>query len=147
MKTKTLFTVAIIAFATTTLLANPAAAVTKCVALGASTTCTGTGGYNSVDWSATCTTGGVSTNIQGIAFCSNKGGSTFSKSSTITMSSTVTENSKCWCKMLSPAVSSWVVADTPPSAGDCADTCASFCATYVGNTSAFRSALFSDLSD
>lgn len=148
MKTKTLFNVAIIAFATNALLANMAVAVTKCVALGSSTKCTASLEYNKADWSATCTTGSTSTPIQGIAFCSNQEGSTqYVIKSTISTSSTATENRNCWCKMVSPVVSSWVFVVTFASGNDCARMCSDHCASGAQYYSGFRSALFSDLSD
>ena len=122
----------------------PAYAVTKCVKLTPSTTCTTSSG-NGSNWSATC--GGIE--IQGVAFCgSRKGGSMGTKSETVTTSSTSDNNKYCWCKMVSPAVSSWVFSFSYTDAGSCATTCAYGCALGAGQTnSAFRSALFSGLSD
>ena len=124
----------------------PAYAVTKCVKLTSSTTCTsysGTAGQS--NWSATC--GGIE--IQGVAFCgSQKGGSAGAKSETVTTSPASDDNVHCWCKMVSPAVSSWVFAASSSYAGSCATNCAFSCAIGAGQTdSAFRSALFSGLSD
>ena len=125
----------------------PAAAVTKCVALNSSsTTCTSPSGpYGQSNWSATC--GGIE--IQGVAFCgSQNGGSIGTKSETVTTSSVSDDNKYCWCKMVSPAVSSWVFYNySSTSAGYCAYNCAYDCATGARNYSALRSALFSGLSD
>ena len=121
----------------------PAYAVTKCVKLTSSTTCT-TSSDNGSNWSATC--GGIE--IQGVAFCgSQKGGSAGAKSETVTTSSTSDDNKNCWCKMVSPAVSSWVFNYSNASAGLCAAYCAGYCANNARNASSFRSALFSGLSD
>lgn len=126
----------------------PAYAVTKCVKLTPSTTCTSYSGVvGRSNWSATC--GGIE--IQGVAFCSSRnGGSMGTKSETVTTSSTSDDNKHCWCKMVSPAVSSWVFYDSYNSAGSCAYYCATTCAYSCANRvngSAFRSALFSGLSD
>ena len=127
------------------LLAGPAAAVTKCVALDSSTTCAGSAVGNSADWSATCTTGNTGIPIQGIAFCSNQqDGGPSAKSSTITVSSISSENSNCWCKMVSPAVSSWV---SIGRFSGCEYDCSRYCLFSTQDNSVFRSALFSDLSD
>ena len=122
----------------------PAYSVTKCVKLTPSTTCTSySGNYSQSNWSMTC--GGIE--IQGVAFCgSQDGGSIGTKSETVTTSSTSDNNQYCWCKMVSPAVSSWVYR-SGLSAGTCARYCASYCANYTQVISAFRSALFSGLSD
>ena len=122
----------------------PAYAVTKCVKLTPSTTCTTSSG-NGSNWSATC--GGIE--IQGVAFCgSQDGGSTGTKSETVTTSSNSDDNKNCWCKMVSPAVSSWVFYNySSTSASYCAYNCAYDCATGARNYSALWSALFSVLSD
>ena len=128
----------------------PAYAVTKCVKLTSSTTCTrSSGAIGQSNWSATC--GGIE--IQGVAFCgSQNGGSVGTKSETVTTSSTSDDNKYCWCKMVSPAVSSWVFLNlSNASAVRCAYYCASSCANYstyyAQSGSAFRSAMFSGLSD
>ena len=123
----------------------PAYAVTKCVKLTSSTTCTSfSGAGNQSNWSATC--GGIE--IQGVALCGYRnGGSIGTKSENVTTSSTSDDNKNCWCKMVSPAVSSWVFSYSGSAAGYCATNCASNCAFYAQINSAFRSALFSGLSD
>ena len=123
----------------------PAYAVTKCVKLTPSTTCTSSSGaFGQSNWSATC--GGVS--VSGVAFCgSQDGGSTGTKSETVTTSPASADNKNCWCKMVSPAVSSWVFNRSAPSAGNCAYNCAIGCAAYAQGKASFRSALFSGLSD
>ena len=121
----------------------PAYAVTKCVKLTPSTTCTTSSG-NGSNWSATC--GGVS--VSGVAFCgSQDGGSEGKTSETVTTSTTSDDNKYCWCKMVSPAVSSWVFVTSSTTAGGCVYNCASVCAGRARNDSDFRSALFSGLSD
>lgn len=138
----------IIIFTAVALAVGSADAATKCVALGSSTTCTSSPAGNNADWSATCTTGSTSTPIQGIAFCSNqKGSAQYATSSTITTSSTATENLNCWCKMVSPAVSSWVFIISRTSADSCAGICSYYCAAGARSYSGFRSAMFSGLGD
>ena len=123
----------------------PAYAVTKCVKLTPSTTCTSSSGANNQsNWSATC--GGIE--IQGVALCgSQDGGSVGTKSETVTTGLTSDDNKYCWCKMVSPAVSSWVFNLSRAFAGDCAYLCAHVCASNALGNSAIRSALFSGLSD
>ena len=123
----------------------PAYAVTKCVKLTPSTTCTSYSGVNGQsNWSATC--GGIE--IQGVAFCgSQKGGSIGATTETVTTSTTSDDNKNCWCKMVSPAVSSWVFFYSDSSAGSCAYHCATSCAYYAQSSASFRSGLFSGLSD
>ena len=123
----------------------PVYAVTKCVKLTSSTTCTSySGAVGQSNWSMTC--GGIE--IQGVAFCgSQNGGSIGTKSVTVTTSSTSDNNKYCWCKMVSPAVSSWVFYYSGTSAGNCARNCAGNCVYAARDFSAFRSGLFSGLSD
>ena len=123
----------------------PTYAVTKCVKLTSSTTCTSYSGViGRSNWSATC--GGIE--IQGVAFCgSRNGGSIGTKSETVTTSSTSDNNKYCWCKMVSPAVSSWVFSFSYTDAGSCANNCATNCGINARGNSAWRSALFSGLSD
>ena len=132
------------------LAATGAHAVTKCVALNSSTTCTyERPGVNVADWTSTCTTNGVSTPIKGIGICSANAGSTVGATATeLEMSSTVDENINCWCKMTSPAVSRWVFYSsfTSPLV-ICAQSCAANCARIVQASASFRSAMFGSLSD
>ncbi len=123
----------------------PAFAVTKCVKLTPSTTCsTYSGEHGQSNWSATCD--GVP--VEGVAFCgSQNGGSQGATSTAVTISTTSDDNKYCWCKMVSPAVSRWVFNNAGLSAYTCADACAYNCAYYAQVPTSFRSALFSNLSD
>ena len=145
MKSKILIAGAILCAITTT----GAHAVTKCVALDSSTTCTYENpGYNVADWTSTCTTNGVSTPISGIGICSSTSGSSAGQTATeLDTSSTTDDNKYCWCKMTSPAVSRWAFCSSSTSAGLCAQFCARYCARYVQERAALRSALFGSLSD
>ena len=131
------------------LVGGPADAVVKCVALGSATTCTAPAAQNKADWTATCTTGGAAVSVQGIGFCSNQAGSAqFVKSTTLTTDGSKAENNlNCWCKMVSPAVSSWVFLETRTSASACVYGCAHNCGYHAQYTTAFRNALFSGLGD
>ena len=128
-------------FGITIALCPPAFAVTKCVKLTPSTTCSGNSGdYGQSNWSATC--GGVP--IQGVAFGgSQDGGSIGATTDAVTISFTGNDNKYCWCKMVSPAVSRWVFGGAEPSVG----VCAYYCVSAAHNNASFRSALFSNLSD
>lgn len=135
------------------MVAAPAHAVTKCVALsGSGTTCTSDfrSYYNKTDWAATCTTNGVSTPISGIARCSSTdGGSEGATATELDVSYTAGENMNCWCKMISPAVSRWVFffSSGPGEDASCNANCAASCANRVKNSATFRRALFGSLSD
>lgn len=129
------------------LLTNPAAAATKCVALGSSTTCTtnsSTG--NGADWSATCNTNGTSVPVRGIAFCSNQSASG-SGQSTITVSNDASKNTVCYCRVISPVVSQWVAADAYSSGATCLTRCQLYCGSQLQNTASFRNSLLSNFSD
>ena len=146
MKSKILITGAILCAITTT----GAHAVTKCVALNSSTTCTSN--YSAyqyhTDWAATCTTNGVSTPISGIGVCSSTSGSSTGQTATeLDTSSTIANNKYCWCKMTSPAVSRWVFPNVQAEADYCAQNCAFHCAHNVWASASVRSALFGSLSD
>ncbi len=122
----------------------PVYAVTKCVKLTPSTTCKSSyGATDQSNWSANC--GGIE--IQGVAFCgSQDGGSMGTKSENVTSSRD--NNKYCWCKMVSPAVSSWVFYKVSGMyADECPYLCPLYCANVVKANPPFRSALFSGLSD
>lgn len=133
----------------TSIIIQPAHAVTKCVALNSNTTCTyKKPGDNVAGWTSTCTTNGVNTPISGIGICSSTTGESYGETATeLDISSTADNNTYCWCKMTSPAVSRWVSPNSYTPADVCAMQCASTCASAVRNSAAFRSALFSNLSD
>ena len=122
----------------------PVYAVTKCVKLTSSTTCTShSGAAGQANWSVTC--GGIE--IQGVAFCgSQDGGASGTKSENVTSSRD--NNKYCWCKMVSPAVSSWVFYKVSGMfAAECPYLCPIYCANAAKANPPFRSALFSGLSD
>ena len=136
------------------ILAAPAMAVQKCVALDAeTTTCTSTATYGKADWSATCTTNDKSVSILGIATCAIDAASLIIGSHNIsTMVTTAgsdgdTTKKSCWCKMVSPAISSWV---SVTHTGDCSYQCSYQCASFIRNNlaaSTFRSKMLSSISN
>ena len=126
----------------------PAYAVTKCVKLSSSTTCSHVNpGTYVVDWTSNCTSRGTSVAISGISQCSSTSGSSTGQKATSLEISGGTDDKYCWCKMVSPAVSSWVFNYDRGSASNCAYSCANGCANFAARDAAFRSALFSGLSD
>ena len=129
-------------------LCTPASAVTKCVKLSSSTTCSyvNPGNYV-VDWTSNCTSSGTSVAISGISQCSSTSGSSVGQKATSLKISGGTDDKDCWCKMVSPAVSSWVFYSGLGSASNCAANCAFDCAIYAAIHASFRSALFSGLGD
>ena len=134
---------------TTVLTTTGAHAVTKCVALNSSTTCTSDDEQYEyhANWAATCTTNGVSTPIIGIGICSSTRGSDYQTATELDTSETSDDNKYCWCRMISPAVSRWVFHSWHTKAGFCARMCASYCANRVRIIPSFRSVLFGSLSD
>ena len=130
-------------------LCTPASAVTKCVKLSSSTTCSYVNpGTYVVDWTSNCTSSGTSVAISGISQCSSTSGSSIGQKATSLKISGGTDDKDCWCKMVSPAVSSWVFCSPHRSASSCANSCADACASGAqAYDAAFRSALFSGLSD
>ena len=129
-------------------LCTPASAVTKCVKLSSSTTCSYVNpGTYVVDWTSNCTSSGTSVAISGISQCSSTSGSSGGQKATALENSGGTDDKYCWCKMVSPAVSSWVFFADRGSASACALSCARICVNFAANNASFRSALFSGLSD
>ena len=126
----------------------PVSAVTKCVKLSSSTTCSYVNpGTSVVDWTSNCTSSGTSVAISGISQCSSTSGSSNGQKATVLEISGGTDDKYCWCKMVSPAVSSWVFTTPTDSAFPCVHNCASSCAYRAALNASFRSALFSGLGD
>ncbi|MBP3316061.1 MAG: hypothetical protein J6L70_00455 [Alphaproteobacteria bacterium] len=80
--------------------------------------------------------------VSGVAYCTKASGSV---ANNIYRSGTY-DNKYCWCKMLSPAVSSWVFSSNLSDATNCAKYCSEDCATKMASSD-FRSTMFSTLSD
>ena len=134
-----------------TLLAAPASAVQKCVALNSSdTTCVFTNlGSGIVDWATTCTTNATNVPIKGIGICSYIAGSEGDTRDVLTLNTEdIAANINCWCKMTSPAVSPWVYNGGDFTyVDDCMDVCGFMCTASAEHSSAFRSALFGSLAN
>ena len=126
----------------------PAMAITKCVKLTSSTTCTYVNpGNNIVDWTSNCTTNGTSIAISGVSQCSSTSGSSAGQTATSLEVSGGTDDKYCWCRMISPAVSSWVFSGNHYSASNCTYNCADHCVPNGAYDAPFRSAMFGSLSD
>lgn len=123
---------------------HPAMSVTKCINLSASTRCT-SGSTNGSNWSANCS--GVA--VEGIAYCSNTGGSQGRTVNSITLDRTNPDNNLvCWCRLTNPAVSMWTLAQVTGSASNCATTCAQGCVNLLTtNDTTFKQGIVSTLSN
>ena len=141
--------ISIMAATSVLLPAGTASAATKCVALNSNSIlmCQAVDpGFYAVDWTATCITSSTSVPISGIAICAGTSGSEIGATTdSLTIANDEVSNTYCWCKMTSPAVSGWVLGITSNEA--CMFDCAHQCSTSARSNSAFRSALFSNLSD
>ncbi|MBP3316510.1 MAG: hypothetical protein J6L70_02845 [Alphaproteobacteria bacterium] len=143
------------------MLAVPAMAVQKCVALdGYNTMCdVDELEYGNSEFKASCGTygTGVTIPVRGIGICSNTSGSVHgSTSDTLVTVSSVSDsqNVNCWCKIISPIMSPWVSSYSYSSASECAYKCAYGCAFGLGyvvddeeDLVRFFTAIFSNLSD
>ena len=133
--------------ATCAILTAPATAVQQCVALDASVN--GTSYVNpgsKAEWSVTF----PNVTVRGIGVCGSKSGSYKDLSDSFTTYDSAAgfaNNRYCWCKMISQAVSSWVLAFAADDADYCAPGCNGDCASAVRNSSTFRSAMFGSISN
>ena len=145
MKSKIFITGAVLCAITT-----GAHAVTKCVALNSSTTCTSTtDSYNTVDWGTTCITNNKRVNITGIGGCGTNylEGGNIQVIDKLETSDTSNANIYCWCKMTSPATTPWISAASYSSVGTCLRNCAHTCTTSFDNDSIFRDYMIFRMSD
>ncbi len=126
-----------------------ATAVTQCVKLASNIDdyLYGTSVNSKIDWEISETDGTI---IHGIGVCSNQTGNFSDVSVTLSVGMT---NENCWCRMISPTVSSWVfLGNLASSYGGCSYMCGTSCAWYMGadnslgyslsNINTFRSAMF-----
>ena len=122
------------------------AAVTKCVDLNSSSSCTVQKAQSGkIEWGLLCD-GNVS--VQGISACSSRSGTSMgTTSSDIPTVSYSSGNVNCYCRMISPAVSQWVYLSGYSNVDACMYNCASDCAYMTYNNASMRSALFRNLSD
>ena len=126
--------------------AMPVFAVQKCIALNSSmTTCTKSSNETySIEWSANCTTNGASLSVKGIGICaSNSASSVGAEGRTATLVDDSTQHVNCWCRLVSPVLSTWRFSHTAPYAGHCSENCANTCASILATNSDFRSKILS----
>ena len=127
--------------------ASAGAAVKKCVALSTSSTCTGSLYPPSAvtDWFATCDD---STVVKGIGICgtSNNGTNT----TYITLDDSDNNNNICFCRMITPAVSTyWIWTKSFSDQATCLNDCAATCMRDFnnGSTGITRQGFLSSLTD
>lgn len=146
---KKLIIVTSVLFGTLPMSAEPADTYrVSCVKLSQSTECTDSFSETlRIDWSATC--GEIS--INAIAVCSSTPGDSIGQIATNGLETnsggndTVDANTYCWCRMISPAVSKWVLARPAESAATCTSMCSRYCAGYMESYPDFRAGMFSTL--
>ncbi|MBE6460029.1 MAG: hypothetical protein E7009_03545 [Alphaproteobacteria bacterium] len=140
------------------ILTAPATAVQKCVTLDSSKKCTrhetNSEGYYKVNQNLTCYgTNNEEVEVTVISACVDTG-STYAQGAALDNIERIDSldaygNDRCWCKMVSPAVSKWVYIDGDEDFEWCAKSCTNTCAAQMANTSyqTARTAFFTNLSD
>ena len=117
-------------------------AATKCIALGPQSKCSEDGKVAAEwksDWGGKCTLDGKSVQIRGVSACgnaewvNNQGFSTGQIVGTddvelFWLNGDVAKNRACFCKIVQPVTSYWVLAEVNNSAYDCVQYCSSACA-------------------
>lgn len=142
------------------ILATPATAVQKCVALNSNTICSSdtTQYAGKAEWAATCNTNGASVSVKGIASCASlragvQIGSVYSSGllPAPSNSSTTNDGIFCYCKTISPAISPWVWLSSHSTPAECNYLCASRCAEAISSNEplheTFMTNIFSNMSD
>lgn len=122
-------------------------ATTRCVKLSAPTVCsTSADCYNTSDCTVDCD--GVSTIVVGRC-ASTSGTADTSVATNISTSTTNTNNLNCWCALVSPVASKWVMRYVYTSATQCAYNCGRGCrnAMIFNNDMdvSFRTTLYSNI--
>ena len=128
-------------------LMMPAYGFDGCVALSTSSSCS-FGSGRGLDWSGSCTTMGVSTSLRGVGICAATPGSWGDTSDGLSLSRTLDDNVYCWCKLIIPAVSKWVVlgyGDGGRTYSECAMNCASSCAGNLNTVPSLRNTLLGNI--
>lgn len=122
--------------------------VIKCVKNSSPSVCTNRSGiqyYNR--FTATC----YGNSVVGIAACSQDTGNRTTGSTALdTLTYSSSGNKWCWCRMVKPAVSKWVLGSEYLTPDDCNRDCSGLCAYALGSTSStqyqnFRQKLFQNL--
>ncbi|MDR2269092.1 MAG: hypothetical protein LBD94_02815 [Rickettsiales bacterium] len=76
--------------------------------------------------------------VTGMSFCSSTNSGTYTDGSPSYDTSTVSNNTNCWCRMTSPNLGgSWVFLDVYGSASSCASNCAILCANHCAANCAY----------
>lgn len=130
-----------------TIMSRPALAATKCVNLSPSMTyLNGSTSHNGPQWFATFS---GNFTIAGIGVCSTTRGYAIGEKTDVLKAGYA--SSSCWCKMLMPAVSSWFFINDFQVPAQCRERCTNECMGAITGSSAsniaFRSAMFSNLTD
>lgn len=129
------------------LLYANANAATQCVKLAPSTVCNTTNDcYNTSDCTVECD----NTMVSVVGRCSSTAGVADTSAATnISPSGTTANNIYCWCTMIAPAVSKWVLRYTYTSADNCAINCTRGCRNgfiFDNDTDRnFRTTLYSNI--
>ncbi|MBQ3038945.1 MAG: hypothetical protein IJD41_00090 [Alphaproteobacteria bacterium] len=123
------------------ILAAPASAVQKCVALDAGVNGEDLGGMlleGKMDWYVNF----PNIAVRGVSVCLSSSSETIEN-----MPMPDGSGYNCYCKMVSPAVSLWHYATSFADEWDCQYFCAGMCNTQVAADSSFRAQMYSSLSD
>ncbi len=99
-------------------------------------------GINTINWYATIN----NTTVTGISHCSDLAGNIGTTQQSISVSTTVTNNIQCWCRLVYPTASNWTYATTYASNTNCDTYCVAICTTLFGTDTNFRDAIFNTIS-
>ena len=123
------------------ILAAPATAVQRCVALSENNNDFYIDDYGDSEW----TLKSSNITIKGIGLCTGTSGAVKETSDTLSIQGA---GYYCWCRMISPAVSSWFYSSFEDNDDYiCATSCSLVCAELVRDDAEFRSALFTTVSN
>ena len=127
------------------IFAVPAGAVQKCVALDANVDGTSVD-YDEygADWSVTF----PNVTVKGIGVCgSNYASPTASLSENVTYNYELSLNYNCWCRIISPVVSSWWITFDDGDPNACVEGCSYYCAYSLKDEPQYRAGIFGSLSN
>ena len=122
------------------ILATPAVAVYKCVALDFDASALEGGYFTAALWYATF----PNYTINGVSRCASNTGT---QGDTLTSISTSGTAKYCWCKTTNPLGSKWAYLFEAYDAEECADYCHSECGTRMTDSDDYRRAILSTISD
>lgn len=117
----------------------------ECLKTGTAATCNQVISSDySVDYTINCD----GDNIIGVALCSNNGGTALSSTKEeVTTSNTASDNTYCWCTIVSPGVSYFALYGKLSNADECGKSCAAKCAKEIADNISFRQIIFSTFND